>query len=72
MKWSPDHQHLASGGNDNKLFVWNTAAGTHPVQAYSDHVAAVSRIVVVSVVDEYIVVGVKHLSATVHSSEYVT
>ena len=23
LKWSPDHQHLASGGNDNKLFVWN-------------------------------------------------
>ena len=23
LKWSPDNQYLASGGNDNKLFVWN-------------------------------------------------
>ena len=23
LKWSPDNQYLASGGNDNKLFVWS-------------------------------------------------
>lgn len=23
LKWSPDGQSLASGGNDNKLFVWS-------------------------------------------------
>jgi len=23
MKWSPDDRYLASGGNDNKLFLWN-------------------------------------------------
>lgn len=23
LKWSPDAQCLASGGNDNKLFVWS-------------------------------------------------
>ena len=24
LKWSPDNQWLASGGNDNKLFVWSS------------------------------------------------
>ncbi|ELU13266.1 hypothetical protein CAPTEDRAFT_217889 [Capitella teleta] len=43
LKWSPDHQHLASGGNDNKLFVWNMNATT-PVQTYAEHVAAVKAI----------------------------
>lgn len=43
LKWSPDHQHLASGGNDNKLFVWNTRS-VGPVQTYSDHLAAVKAI----------------------------
>jgi len=28
LKWSPDNQWLASGGNDNKLFVWSAAGGT--------------------------------------------
>ncbi|VEL22625.1 unnamed protein product [Protopolystoma xenopodis] len=23
MKWSPDNQYLASGGNDNRLLVWS-------------------------------------------------
>jgi len=43
LKWSPDHQHLASGGNDNKLFVWNTRSNG-PVQTYSEHLAAVKAI----------------------------
>ena len=43
LKWSPDHQHLASGGNDNKLFVWNQSS-TNPVQTYTEHVAAVKAI----------------------------
>lgn len=43
LKWSPDHQHLASGGNDNKLFVWNTRS-VGPVQTYSEHLAAVKAI----------------------------
>ncbi|KAL5269841.1 hypothetical protein ACHWQZ_G003343 [Mnemiopsis leidyi] len=43
LKWSPDRQHLASGGNDNKLFVWNQSS-LAPVQKYSDHVAAVKAI----------------------------
>ena len=43
LKWSPDNQHLASGGNDNKLFVWNLSS-TQAVQAYTEHLAAVKAI----------------------------
>ncbi|XP_028403784.1 fizzy-related protein homolog [Dendronephthya gigantea] len=43
LKWSPDHQHLASGGNDNKLLVWNTSSSI-PVQQYNEHTAAVKAI----------------------------
>ena len=44
LKWSPDGQLLASGGNDNKLIVWNKGERTTPFQIYSDHVAAVKAI----------------------------
>ncbi|KAF2360131.1 WD40 repeat [Trinorchestia longiramus] len=43
LKWSPDNQHLASGGNDNKLFVWNLHTPC-PAQTYTDHNAAVKAI----------------------------
>ncbi|XP_022258859.1 fizzy-related protein homolog, partial [Limulus polyphemus] len=43
LKWSPDNQHLASGGNDNKLFVWNLNSVV-PVQTYTEHLAAVKAI----------------------------
>ncbi|XP_064476861.1 fizzy-related protein homolog [Ornithodoros turicata] len=43
LKWSPDNQHLASGGNDNKLLVWNLSSLT-PVQSYTEHLAAVKAI----------------------------
>jgi len=43
LRWSPDRQLLASGGNDNKLMVWNLS-NTNPYQQYSDHVAAVKAI----------------------------
>ena len=43
LKWSPDHQHMASGGNDNRLFVWNMTT-VSPVQTYSEHLAAVKAI----------------------------
>ncbi|XP_023325229.1 fizzy-related protein homolog [Eurytemora carolleeae] len=43
LKWSPDNQYLASGGNDNKLFVWNLSS-TSPMQTYTDHLAAVKAI----------------------------
>ena len=40
LKWSPDNQYLASGGNDNKLYVWSQHSTT-PVQTYTEHIAAV-------------------------------
>uniref|UniRef100_A0A915JSC9 C3H1-type domain-containing protein n=1 Tax=Romanomermis culicivorax TaxID=13658 RepID=A0A915JSC9_ROMCU len=43
LKWSPDHQYLASGGNDNQLLVWSLRS-QKPVQAYCQHVAAVKAI----------------------------
>uniref|UniRef100_A0A8C9YND1 Fizzy-related protein homolog n=1 Tax=Sander lucioperca TaxID=283035 RepID=A0A8C9YND1_SANLU len=43
LKWSTDHQLLASGGNDNKLLVWNHSS-LSPVQTYMDHLAAVKAI----------------------------
>jgi cell division cycle 20-like protein 1 (cofactor of APC complex) len=43
LKWSPDNQNLASGGNDNKLFIWNMHS-LHPCQAYHEHGAAVKAI----------------------------
>lgn len=43
LKWSPDSQHLASGGNDNRLCVWNLHS-TSPVQVFTEHRAAVKAI----------------------------
>ena len=40
LKWSFDDQQLASGGNDNKLFIWN-ASSPNPVLRFNDHTAAV-------------------------------
>ena len=43
IKWSPSGTQMASGGNDNKLLVWD---GVSPSTLYrfSDHVAAVKAI----------------------------
>ena len=43
LKWSPDNQYLASGGNDNRLYVWNLHS-LSPVQTYTEHLAAVKGI----------------------------
>eukprot|EP00040_Diaphanoeca_grandis_P023268 m.126247 g.126247 ORF g.126247 m.126247 type:complete len:490 (+) comp29192_c0_seq1:441-1910(+) len=43
LEWSPDDQHLASGGNDNKLFIWN-AGYTTPRHRFTEHIAAVKAI----------------------------
>lgn len=43
LKWSPDDREIASGGNDNQLYVWNQH-GTSPVLKFSDHTAAVKAI----------------------------
>ncbi|KAF8422403.1 WD40-repeat-containing domain protein [Tirmania nivea] len=43
LKWNPDDGQLASGGNDNKLFIWDKLSST-PLYKFSDHTAAVKAI----------------------------
>ncbi|CAB3405278.1 unnamed protein product [Caenorhabditis bovis] len=43
LKWSPDKQLLASGGNDNQLLVWNMRR-PEPMQTYTQHNAAVKAL----------------------------
>ena len=43
LKWSLDEQQLASGGNDNKLFVWKPSYPT-PIHRFHEHTAAVKAI----------------------------
>ncbi|GAB2274042.1 Protein FIZZY-RELATED 2 [Dionaea muscipula] len=43
LKWSYDNRELASGGNDNRLLVWNQHS-TQPVLKYCEHTAAVKAI----------------------------
>lgn len=43
LKWSPDGQQLCSGGNDNKLMIWNMKSSS-PVLKFSDHNAAVKAV----------------------------
>ncbi|KAF5191723.1 Fizzy-related like, partial [Thalictrum thalictroides] len=43
LKWSYDNRQLASGGNDNRLFVWNQHS-VQPVLKYCEHTAAVKAI----------------------------
>lgn len=43
LKWSPDKQYLASGGNDNKLILW-TPRSNSALQVFADHLAAVKAI----------------------------
>lgn len=43
LKWSFDDAQLASGGNDNKLFIWS-AHREQPVARFNEHTAAVKAI----------------------------
>eukprot|EP00468_Gymnochlora_sp_CCMP2014_P002508 CAMPEP_0167759860 /NCGR_PEP_ID=MMETSP0110_2-20121227/11257_1 /TAXON_ID=629695 /ORGANISM="Gymnochlora sp., Strain CCMP2014" /LENGTH=490 /DNA_ID=CAMNT_0007646291 /DNA_START=75 /DNA_END=1547 /DNA_ORIENTATION=- len=43
LKWSFDERQLASGGNDNKLLIWNAQSST-PVIKFNEHAAAVKAI----------------------------
>ncbi|KAL3682650.1 hypothetical protein R1sor_000672 [Riccia sorocarpa] len=43
LKWSYDDRELASGGNDNQLYVWNQQS-TQPFLKFSEHTAAVKAI----------------------------
>ena len=39
LKWSYDDRELASGGDDDMLFIWS-ANSTRPILRYSEHSAA--------------------------------
>ncbi|RDY02718.1 Protein FIZZY-RELATED 2, partial [Mucuna pruriens] len=43
LKWSYDNRELASGGNDNRLLVWNLNS-TQPILKFCEHTAAVKAI----------------------------
>lgn len=43
LKWNVEENKLASGGNDNKLFVWD-GLNPKPLHEFSDHTAAVKAI----------------------------
>mgnify|MGYP000929521941 FL=1 len=43
LKWSFDDQQLCSGGNDNKLFIWNLHS-TSPIIKFTNHTAAVKAL----------------------------
>ena len=44
MKWSPDEQQLASGGNDNKLLIWSKNNYQKALVKFNEHQAAVKAI----------------------------
>ncbi|KAK6891765.1 APC/C activator protein CDH1 [Candida tropicalis] len=43
LKWNVEENKLASGGNDNNLFVWD-GLNTKPLHQFTDHTAAVKAI----------------------------
>lgn len=43
LKWNVEENKLASGGNDNKLFVWD-GLNPKPLHEFTDHTAAVKAI----------------------------
>ena len=43
LKWNGDDGQLASGGNDNKLFIWDRS-NTEPLYKFNEHTAAVKAI----------------------------
>ena len=43
LRWSPDEQQLASGGNDNRLLLWSPHSST-PQHVFTQHLAAVKAL----------------------------
>jgi cell division cycle 20-like protein 1, cofactor of APC complex len=43
LKWNPEGTQIASGGNDNKLFVWDRL-NVEPLYGFTEHTAAVKAI----------------------------
>ena len=52
LRWSPDGQYLASGGNDNAVNVWDSTLGMEvaPLHTFTEHQAAVKVKAVASLV----------------------
>lgn len=44
VRWSPNERHLATGGNDNKVKIWDGTSKTKPSAVFSEHTAAVKAI----------------------------
>ncbi|XP_052332865.1 cell division cycle protein 20 homolog isoform X1 [Oncorhynchus keta] len=49
LKWSPDGRYLASGGNDNLVYVWSgvqdgSGQGSSSVHCFSEHQGAVKAL----------------------------
>ena len=45
LRWSPfDDKVLASGGNDNKLMIWDIGQDNQPLKKFDQHKAAVKAI----------------------------
>lgn len=44
LQFSPDGQLLASGGNDNRLYVWQPSQRPQPLYKFTDHTAAIKAI----------------------------
>lgn len=44
LKWNVEENKLASGGNDNKLFIWDALKDQEPLLRISEHEAAVKAI----------------------------
>jgi cell division cycle 20-like protein 1 (cofactor of APC complex) len=43
LKWNPEETHLASGGNDNKLMLWDLR-WDEPIRIFNQHNAAIKAI----------------------------
>jgi WD40 repeat protein len=43
IAWSPDGKYIASGGEDNKVRVWNAANG-NPVLTYAEHSSSITSV----------------------------
>jgi len=41
LKWASGGRFLASGGNDNEIFIWNLPTSKEPVNKLSEHTSAV-------------------------------
>lgn len=44
LKWAPSGSMLASGGNDNKLMIWEPRKTSEPLFEFKDHKAAVKAV----------------------------